>query len=106
MVKPEPVGWFPVTIIHIFESLATICGRVSKLIGLPLQVKSDVAAQMPDAILNLPGAFGVATVRLPASGAQLNRLKKVLMKTLINSHQNITIIKDRGFWLYVLIAIV
>ena len=58
--KPFPIG------IHVAEGFTTVRGRIPKLVRLPLQVEPDVAAQMTDPVLNLPGAVRVtAAVALP-----------------------------------------
>ena len=60
LYSPFPIG------VHVAEGIATVHGRIPNLVRLPFQVEPDVAAQMTDPVLNLPGAVRVAAaVALP-----------------------------------------
>ena len=52
VVKPVPIGRISSAVVHAPEGVATIRGRIPKLVRLPPQVEPDVAAQMPGAQFN------------------------------------------------------
>ena len=52
VVKPVPIGRISSAVVHAPEGVATVRGRIPKLVRLPPQVEPDVAAQMPGAQFN------------------------------------------------------